>query len=103
MSPGSREKSVNVGGSTTADKQCGYGSMRVYFGVVLTRGMLGVIVFTDKEEFPGETPAGAKLLVECLPDTLRGMLGHSTRKPLLLFTDRGPGLSQAMGDNPWRL
>ena len=91
MSPGSREKSVNVGGSVTADKQCGYGSVRVYFGVVLTRGVLGVVVFTDINEFPGETPAGAKLLVERLPDTLRGMLGHSARKPLLLFTDRGPG------------
>ena len=63
----------------------------MYFGVVLTRGVLGVIVFTDIDGFPGETPAGAKLLVERLPGALRGMLGHSARKPHLLFTDRGPG------------
>ena len=51
----------------TADKQCGFGSTRVYFGVVLTRGVVGVVVLTDVEQFPGETPEGARLLVERLP------------------------------------
>ena len=44
MSPGATEKSINLGGSVTADKQCGYGSTRVYFGVVLARGRVGVVV-----------------------------------------------------------
>ena len=91
MSPGSKEKSINLGGSVTADKQCGYGSTRVYFGVVLSRGVLGVAVFTDVAQFPGETPEGARLLVERLPGVLDEMLGCSSKKPRTLFTDRGPG------------
>ena len=91
MSPGSKEKSINLGGSVTADKQCGYGSTRVYFGVVLSRGVLGVAVFTDVAQFPGETPEGARLLVERLPGLLDEMLGCSSKKPHTLFTDRGPG------------
>ena len=91
MSPGSRDKSENVGGSTTADKQCGYGSTRVYFGVVLTRGVLGVEVFTNVGEFPGETPEGARIFIERLPGVLDKMLGSSTRKPSIIFSDRGPG------------
>ena len=67
MSPGSAENSANLGGSATADKQCGFGSTRVYFGVALTRGVLGVVVFTNVGEFPGETPEGARLLVTRLP------------------------------------
>ena len=91
MSPGSKEKSINLGGSVTADKQCGYGSTRVYFGVVLSRGVLGVAVFTNVAQFPGETPEGARLLVERLPGVLDEMLGCSSKKPRTLFTDRGPG------------
>ena len=91
MSPGAAEKSVNLGGSATADKQCGFGSTRVYFGVVLARGTLGVVVFTDVDQYPGETPAGAGLLVERLPATLKQMLGRSAKKPRAIFTDRGPG------------
>ena len=91
MSPGSVEKSVNLGGSVTADKQCGYGSTRVYFGVVLSRGALGVVVFTDVEHFPGETPEGARILVERLPSVLDRMLGRAAKQPHILFTDRGPG------------
>ena len=91
MSPGSVENSANLGGSATADKQCGFGSTRVYFGVALTRGVLGIVVFTNVGEFPGETPEGARLLVARLPRLLTKMLGCTARKPRTLFTDRGPG------------
>ena len=91
MSPGSTERSANLGGSVTADKQCGFGSTRVYFGVVLTRGVVGVAVFADVEQFPGETPEGARILVERLPAVLDKMLGRSAKKPHTIFTDRGPG------------
>jgi hypothetical protein len=91
MSPGSTENSANLGGSVTADKQCGFGSTRVYFGVALTRGVLGVVVFTDVDEFPGETPAGTRLFVAQLPRLLTKMFGPSAQKPRTLFTDRGPG------------
>ena len=91
MSPSSLEKSINMGGSVAADKQCGHGSTRVYFGAVLARGVLAVEVFTDVDEYPGETPEGARLLVERLPGVLNTMLGPSAKKPRILFTDRGPG------------
>ena len=48
MSPGSVQKSPNLGGSHTADKQCSFGDTRVFFFVALTRGVLGVKVFMPK-------------------------------------------------------
>ena len=91
VSPGSYYASPSLGGSLTADKQCGFGDTRVFFGVALTRGVLGAVVFTDTEAFPRESPEGARLLIEQLPRLLDRMLGHSARKPRTIFTDRGPG------------
>ena len=91
ISPGSYCASSNVGGSLTADKQCGFGDTRVFFGVVLTRGLLGVVVFSETGMFPGESPEGARLLVNELPALLNRMLGERTKKPRTIFTDRGPG------------
>ena len=59
--------------------------------MVLSRGALGVVVFTDVEHFPGETPEGARILVERLPGVLDRMLGRAAKQPHILFTDRGPG------------
>ena len=82
--------------------ECGYGSTRVYFGVVLSRGVLGVAVFTDVAQFPGETPEGVRLLVERLPGVLDEMLGCSSKKPRTLFTDRGSGFyHRRWGDDHW--
>ncbi len=78
-------------GSKTAQKQCGWGDTRVFYGVVLTRGVLGVEVFLPEDEFPGETPLGARMLVGRLPKLLDKMLGRASAKPRTLFTDRGPG------------
>ena len=49
MSPGAINKSENLGGSDTAEKQKSYGDTRVWFGIALTRGVLGVTVFTNTE------------------------------------------------------
>ena len=89
MSPGSRNDSANLGGTPLADKQCSVGDTRVYFLVALTRGVLGVHVFDA--DFPGESPAGAGLLVAALPPLLRKMLGSSDRHPRTIVSDRGPG------------
>ena len=96
MSPGgsSRDASDNSGGSDTAEKQKGFGDTRVWFGVALTRGVLGVTVFTTTEgagAFPGENPEGVRQFVSRLPQMLNRMLGRSTRKPRVIFSDRGPG------------
>ena len=94
MSPGAAASSVNMGGSDTAEKQCSFGDTRVYWGVVLARGVLGATVFTHaagQDAYPGETPEGMRQFVSRLPEMLDQMLGHETAKPRTIFSDRGPG------------
>ena len=91
MSPGSMAASANMGGSSTADKQCGFGDTRVFLFVALTRGVFGVKVFTRQHEFPGETPDGARIMVNHLPALLKKMLGPSAALPRTILSDRGPG------------
>ena len=91
MSPDAAQVSPNLGGSKTAEKQCSWGDTRVWYLVVLARGRLGVTVFTDVDEFPGETPLGAGVAVGRLEPLLRRMLGRDTPLPRTLFSDRGPG------------
>ena len=91
MSPNATTKSMNMGGSATAETQASYGDTRVYYGVVLCRGVLGATVFTDVGDFPGETPLGIRYFIERLPALLQTMLGCDTPKPRTIFSDRGPG------------
>ena len=93
MSPGSMAASPNLGGTVMADKQRSFGDTRVFFVVALTRGVLGVKVFTKVAEFPGETPDGARILVRSLPPLLAKMLGRTAKLPRTIFSDRGPGFS----------
>ena len=65
--------------------------MGVFIAVVLARGVLGVKVFTEKGEFPGETPDGARILVNNPPAVLKKMLGASAKLPRTIFSDRRPG------------
>ena len=79
------------GGTLMAAKQCSYGDTRVYFYVVMTRGQINAHTFTDVGNFPGDTQDGAAKCVNQLPQMLTSMLGPTMRKPMMLFTDRGPG------------
>ena len=91
MSQGASSSSLNLGGSATADKQCGFGDKRVFFGACLCRGVFGVVVFGEADGFPGETPVGAGMLVAKLRALLKKMLGSGTPIPRTIFSDRGPG------------
>ena len=91
MSPDAVQVSDNAGGSKAAERQCSWGDTRVWYLVVMTRGRLGVHVFTNVEDFPGETPLGAGMAVARLPHILRRMLGRAVPLPRTLFSDRGPG------------
>ena len=91
MSPDAVQESRHLGGGATAEHQCSQGDTRVFFFLVVARGVLGVTVFTDVDSFPGETQAGAAMCVERLPGLLRKMLGRDARLPRTLLTDRGPG------------
>lgn len=90
MSEGSLDIAENVGGSTVAEKQCGFGDTKVWYGVALARGVVGVTVFTDVGAFPGETQVGCGMFIDRLPGLLQKMLGDAP-KPRTIFSDRGPG------------
>ena len=90
MIPDAASQSQNLGGSKTAEKQCSWGDTRIWFGVAMTRGKLGVTVFANLK-FPGENMCGAAMFVDRIPGMLRDMLGTATHMPKTLFSDRGPG------------
>ena len=98
MSPGSAHKSLNLGGSHTADKQCSFGDTRVFFFVAVTRGVFGVKVFLPKDAFPGETPGGARVLVKQLPALLQKMLGPGAKLPRTFFLIGGQASTTVSGE-----
>ena len=57
-----------------------WGHARVFL-VALTRGVLGIKVFSKQGVMPGETPEGAGLLVSHLPALLKMMLGSGAGLP----------------------
>ena len=88
MSADARTDSQNLGGSDAAEKQKSRGDIRVYWGIALTRGVIGVTTFTDtenEETFPGETPQGIYRFIDRLPLMLNKMLGRNTPKPRTVF------------------
>ena len=90
MSPDAADQSQNLGGSKTAEKQCSWGDIRVWFGVAMTRGKLSVAVFTNAD-YPGENMRGVAMFIDRLPTMLNDMLGAKAAKPRTIFSDRGPG------------
>ena len=74
------------------EKQKSRGDTRVYWGIAMTLGVIGITTFTEDEEpFPGEKPPGIYLFIDRLPKMLDKMLGRNTPKPRTIFSDRGPG------------
>ena len=60
-SDGSELASYNLRGKKEVLKQCGWGTQRVWWAPILTRGKLHVVTFD--ESFPGEEPQGVAKLV----------------------------------------
>ena len=81
-------KSKSLRGKRESLKQNSWGTLRVYFAPVLTRGKLYAVYLG--ENFPGEKPAGAAILVAKVRATLNVHF-RTDQKPDLLFTDRGQG------------
>ena len=82
---------VNLGGSDFAEKQCGFSDTRVWFFVAMARGALAVHTFVDGASFPGENQVGAGMCIDQLPIMLKRMFGDFSKKPHVIFSDRGPG------------
>ncbi len=81
-------KSTSLRGKREALKQKSYDGVRVYWAPVLARGKFHIEILG--EEFPGETPAGAAILVAKVRSALNVRFQGGTA-PSIVFTDRGQG------------
>ena len=89
MSPGCELSSENAKGHPEVLKQGSWNTMRIWWFPMLSRGKLHVDVLD--ENFPGETPAGAAVLVARLRAALNVRFQSAASQPKVLFTDRGRG------------
>jgi hypothetical protein len=92
MSPKSREYSRNLRAAPYADKQKAWGDGKLWWFVVVTRG---VVKFEVMGADWGQTGDGMAEFVQKLPGALTKMLGHGTVKPKVIMSDRGPGFYQS--------
>ena len=91
ISKGARKYSRNLRPAPFADKQKQWGDGKVWWFVVLTRGVVCLHVMDDSFEQTGE---GMAAFVDKLPAILDRMLGAETLKPRVVMSDRGPGFYQ---------
>ena len=80
-------------GAPYADKQKAWGDGKLWWFVVVTRG---VVKFEVMGADWGQTGDGMAEFVQKLPGALTEMLGHGTVKPKVIMSDRGPGFYQAL-------
>ena len=86
--------SENLRGKPESKKQKGYDAIRVYWAPVLTRGKFHIELLG--EDFPGETPEGAEILVAKVRAALN-IRFQGSAPPGILFTDRGQGFYHING------
>ena len=89
-----KKQSKNLRGKQEALKQNSYDSIRVYWAPILSRGKLHIALLGN--DFPGETSAGAAILVAKVRAALNVRFQGST-SPQILFTDRGQGFYNTAG------
>ena len=81
--------SANLQGKKESVKQNSWDTIRVWWAPILSRGKLHVEVFEDS--FLGESPEGAKRLVEKVSAAVNIRFQAALTKPSVLFVDRGRG------------
>ena len=91
MSPDSRMSSRNLRAAPYATKQSRWGDKRVWWFIILARGVAKLVAMPDEFTQTGE---GMAILVGKLPEILKSMLGNDVALPRVVFTDRGPGFYQ---------
>ena len=91
MSASSRKYSRNLKAAPYAGKQKQGGDAKIWWFVVLTRGVVHLCVMPDEWE---QTGNGIAQFVAKLPAILNNMLGPATPKPRTIMSDRGPGFYQ---------
>ena len=93
MSKGSQAQSQNLRGPKHHLKLNSSDTVRVWWTPVLTRGKLHIEPLPD--DFPGETPLGAEIMVAKVRAALNVRFPGGGRQPRVLFTDRGNGFYNA--------
>lgn len=81
----------NQRSSGQGGKQCQKGDRKVWWFIVLTRGMVRIEVMGSKWQ---QTGAGVASFVERLPGILGDMVPAGDALPRVVVSDRGPGLYQ---------
>ena len=89
VSPGNELASANLRGSKESEKQASWGTIKIWWAPILARGKLHVEVFDT--DYPGETQAGAKILVGKVRAAINKKFQGAASKPDTLWTDRGKG------------
>ena len=92
ISDGCQLFSKNLRGKAESVKQNSWDSVRVWWAPILARGKLHVEMMP--ENFPGECPAGALVLVAKVRCALNVRF-QGTTAPRVLFVDRGKGFYNA--------
>ncbi len=92
-SKGARLKNDKLSGSKHGGKQLNSGDKRVWWFVVMTRGVVRLKVMGADWTQTGVSTAE---FVDGLEDLLEDMLGADAAKPRWCFTDRGPGLYNSL-------
>jgi len=93
-SQNSKMDSKDLRGKRESLKQKSHDSIRVYWAPILTRGKLHISLLG--EDFPGETPEGAAMLVAKVRAALNVRF-QGSNPPEILFTDRGQGFYHING------
>lgn len=89
QSPGSEMFSQNLRGKQECLKQTSWGTIKVWWAPVLSRGKLHCVIFDDT--FPGECPAGASVLVQKVRAAINVRFQAARSQPTWVFVDRGKG------------
>lgn len=93
ISKSSKVQSKNQRAPPYTGKQCQYGDKRMWWFIVLSRGVVRLVLMGDNNEWT-QNGDGMATFVDRLPAVLDDMFGADTAKPRVIFSDRGPGFYQ---------
>ena len=92
-SKGTKDTNEKLSSSKHGRKQMNSGDKRVWWFIVLARGVVRLKVMPPDW---AQTGVGVAEFVDGLPRLLADMLGAASPKPRICFTDRGPGLYNSL-------
>ena len=88
-SPGCELHSSNLRGAKESEKRASWGTIKVWWAPILTRGKLHIEVFDA--DYPGENEGGAAALIAKVRAGVNLRFQGGTTQPDTIWTDRGKG------------